>query len=660
MLDVKTLCIEQKLKLLTGANLWQNYDVDGKLYQVRMADGPNGLRKSDFDDANPEDETAFPSLAVAGASWDRDIIREMADAIADEAIEEKIDLVLGPGINIKRSPYCGRNFEYISEDPYFSGEMGKVYIESMQKRGIGTSLKHFAVNNSEWDRCYQSSEVSERAMQEIYLAGFKKAVEAEPWTIMCSYNPVNGVYSAENRKLLKNTLRDKFGYKNVIVSDWGAVKNSYKSLKASLDMRMPYHEDGYNELKSAYDKGLITDSEIDESAERVIALAEKAQNAKKLHEVRYTREERHQKAVEIAQNGMVLLKNEDNILPLKSGKIVVSGAYTKNPPLAGNGAAMVKTAFKQTELSTLLADSLKGAEIEYVDVMNGYRLRAIRMRHLIEKAYGADVTIIAVGNTNVEEGESWDRENIKICPLDEKMILETAQKCDNVVVLLYTGSSIDCSSWIDSVKACLWVGFSGEGVNEAINNILTGKVNPSGKLTETFPIEENVYPESNEGNGFVTKYTDDVFVGYRMYDTYGNGEVCFPFGHGLSYSKFEYSDLEIKKNSETDYELYFKVKNLSDIDGAEVCQVYVKDVVSMVLRPEKELKGFDKVFLKAGEQKTVKITLDSSSFAYWSDPLDSFYVENGDFEILVGASSRDIKLVGKIKINLPDELQVSK
>ncbi|MBR7110423.1 MAG: glycoside hydrolase family 3 protein, partial [Clostridia bacterium] len=504
MLDIKTLTVEQKLKLLTGANLWENYDVDGKLYKVRMGDGPNGLRKSDYDDANPESETAFPTLSVAGSSWDREIIKEMADAIADEAIEEKIDLVLGPGINIKRSPYCGRNFEYLSEDPYFSGEMGKVYIEAMQKRGIGTSLKHFAVNNSEWDRLYQSSEVSERAMQEIYLAGFKKAVEAEPWTIMCSYNPVNGVYAAENRKLLKQTLRDKFGYKNVIVSDWGAVLNSYKSLKAGLDMRMPYHEEAYIQLKSAYEKGLITDEMIDESAQRIIDLAEKAKKAKEIHQVRMTRAERHQKAVKIAENGIVLLKNEGGVLPLTNGRVVIGGAYTKKPPLSGNGAAMVKTDFVQTPLNELLSVQLPDCKVEYVDVVNGMRLRAIRMRHLIEKAYGADVTIVAVGNTNIEEGESWDRENIKICPLDEKMILETAQKCDNVVVLLYTGSSIDCSSWIDNVKACVWVGFSGEGVNEALANILTGKVNPSGKLTETFPIEENVYPASNEGNGFVT------------------------------------------------------------------------------------------------------------------------------------------------------------
>ncbi len=659
MLDIKTLTVEQKLKLLTGANLWENYDVDGKLYKVRMADGPNGLRLSDYDDANPKSETAFPTLSVAGSSWDREIIKEMADAIADEAIEEKVDLVLGPGINIKRSPYCGRNFEYLSEDPYFSGEMGKAYIEAMQERGIGTSLKHFAVNNSEWDRSYQSSEVSERALQEIYLSGFKKAVEAEPWTIMCSYNPVNGVYASENRKLLKDTLRDKFGYENVIVSDWGAVLNSYKSLKAGLDMRMPYHEDAYTQLKSAYEKGLITDEMIDESAQRVIDLAEKAQKAKELHKVKLTRAERHQKAVKIAENGMVLLKNEDGVLPLKSGKVLVSGTYTQTPPISGNGAAMVKTDFVQTPLNELLSAQLPSCKVEYVNVSNGMRLRAIGMRKLLEKAYGTDVTILAVGNTNIEEGESWDRENIKICPLDEKMIIETAQKCDNVVVLLYTGSSIDCSGWIDYVKACVWVGFSGEGVNEAVANILTGKVNPSGKLTETFPIEENVFPSPSEGDGFVTVYNDGVFVGYRMYDTFDD-DVSFPFGHGLSYSEFEYSDLSIEKLSETDYNVEFTVKNVSNVDGAEISQVYVKDVASMVSRPVKELKGFEKTTLKAGEKKRVKIALDSSSFAYWSDPLDEFYVENGDFEVLVGASSRDIKLVGKININLPDETQVSK
>ncbi len=659
MLDVKTLTIDQKLKLLTGANLWENYDVDGKLIKIRMADGPNGLRKSDYDDANTVPATAFPTLSVAGSSWSEEIISKMADAIADEAIEMDVDVVLGPGINIKRSPYCGRNFEYFSEDPYFSGVMGRSYIEAMQKRGVGTSLKHFAVNNSEWDRLWQSSEVTERAMREIYLAGFEESIKGKPWTIMCSYNPVNGVYASENKKLLTNTLRDDFDYDGLVVSDWGAVRNSYKALKAGLDMRMPYHENAYAELKSAYDKGLITEEEIDKGAKRVIELVEKAKEARGNRKVKMTKKERHDVAVEIAQSGMVLLKNEDDVLPLKGGKIMTAGTFIEEPPLTGNGAAAVPTEFKQTPLHELLKSELKGAEIEYVKVYNKLRQRAIAMRDMLEKAYGKDVVILTVGNTNVDEGESWDRENIRICDLDEKMIVETAEKCENVVVLLYTGSAIDCSGWIDHVKACLWVGFAGEGVNEAICNILTGKVNPSGKLTESFPLEENVYPESTDGNGFVTRYNDDIFVGYRLYDSF-DCEVSFPFGHGLSYSGFEYSNIDVKKITETDYDISFDITNVSEVDGAEVAQLYVSDVASMVTRPEKELKGFKKVFIKAGETKRVTISLDRRAFAYWSDALDTFYVENGDFEVLVGGSSRDISLMAKIKIALPDEEQVSK
>ncbi len=654
--DIKNLSLEEKFKLLCSEDIWQTNRLGGKLPSVRVADGPSGLRKVDGWSDNLVMSTATPTLSLLSCSWDRELAALDGATIADDCIENDVDVLLAPGVNIKRTPLCGRNFEYFSEDPYLSGELGKAFVEGVQAKGIGTSVKHFACNNRELDRLHLSSEVDERTLHEIYFPAFKKTVEAQPWTVMCSFNPVNGVLSFENAKLLKKTLREEFGFEGLIISDWETVRNSAKSLKAGLDVRFPYMECSLQELKEGYAKGLITDEEIDFSVNKVLEIIEKAQTAKRV--VTTTKAERHENAVRIAKESMVLLKN-DGILPLKGGSVSVVGNFAERPVIGGGGSALACSAYEQHNLATLLCE--KGLRASYVKefVADPTFYRSVHIRAALDSAYRADYTIVCVGNDEKIEVEDFDRADMRLNRIQEDAILRLAEINPNLIVLLYAGSPVDMSRWIDKVKAVLLVGFAGEGAHEAACDLLCGIGNPCGKLTESYPLSLADTPDQGlVGNGLVNLYREGLLVGYRYYD-YTKKEVLFPFGHGLSYAKFAYSDLKLIKLSETDYEVRYTITNLSDVDGKEISQVYVRDVLASVFRPEKELKGFDKTFLKAGESKQVCVRLDASSFAYYSPPLERFYVENGCFEILVGASSRDIRLVGKLEICLPDEEQVS-
>ncbi|MBQ6922851.1 MAG: glycoside hydrolase family 3 C-terminal domain-containing protein, partial [Clostridia bacterium] len=556
----------------------------------------------------------------------------------------------------------GRNFEYLSEDPLLSGVLAREFIKGVQGNGIGTSLKHFCANNREKGRRVQTSEIDERALNEIYFRPFEIALEAEPWTVMCSYNAVNGVYTSENRKLLKDTLRDKFGFKGLIVSDWGAVHNPYKSLKATIDLIMPYNEKTLDNVKVAFDKGLITMAEIDACVENVLKLVEKATSAKKV--VNYTAEQRHANAVKIAKGGITLLKNENGILPLKDGgKYLVVGELSEKP-VGGLGSAYVKTDYIYKSVTELLVEKLPKSEISYdrgarscADWAEGNRLKLEYTKSVYYEAYGKDAVIVFVSGDT--ESESFDRYHIKLKPEYEEVIRNVSRFNDNVIVVVSSGSAIDMKDWIDDVKAVVYEGFAGEGANEAISSILVGETNPSGKLAETFPLDlDDTFAGEDTGDGFVEWYNDGIFVGYRHFDRYGI-DVLFPFGYGLSYSDFKYDNLEIKKTGDCDFTVSYDITNISEVDGAEVSQVYVKDVFCMVIRPERELKGFEKTFIKAGETKRVSVKLDYRSFAYYNTALEKWHVENGTFEIFVGASSRDIKLKGKIDIELPDEMQQS-
>ncbi len=661
-IQTKDLTLEEKLNLLSGETIWTTNQTNGKLKSIWMSDGPHGLRKlQDTSWGTWEttvEATAMPNLGLVANSWDKEMFYLMGSTIADDCIDNNVDVLLAPGVNIKRTPLCGRNFEYVSEDPFLAGTLAKEYIDGVQDKGIGTSLKHFAINNREYDRLFQSSDLDERTMMEIYFKAFEIALRAKPWTVMCSYNPVNGVYASENKKLLDTYLRKTFGFDGVIVSDWGAVHNRYKSLKATLDIEMPNSTVAFDNLKNAYDKGLITMEEIDASVERILTLIEKTENDKK--KTTTTPTERHENAVKISSESMVLLKNEDNILPIKNGQsVAVAGMFANRPPYGGGGSAIVKTKYKEEPLSKLLKDKLPNSEIKaqtaYEDGVN----KNFKLKEKILNAYGSDVSIVCVGNDSTIEAECFDRTTIKLLPHQINTIKELAKVNENTVVLLYVGSAVDVSDWIDDVKAVVLVGFAGEGVNESVSDILTGKVCPSGKLAETYPLTlEDTYSEDYMGNGGAELYSDGIFVGYRYYDA-SDAQVMFPFGYGLSYANFTYSDLEVVKTGDTDFTVKYKITNNSDIDAKEISQVYVKDVFSMVVRPEKELKGFSKDLIKAGETKTVEVKLDFSSFAYYSTAFDKWHVENGDFEILVGSSSQDILLKAKVNVSLPNETQQS-
>ena len=658
------LTLEEKLRLLSGKDCWRTYGANGKLKEVFMSDGPNGLRMI-ADDGQTKKATAMPNISVIANSWSKKAAHLAGETIADDCIENGADILLAPGVNIKRTPLCGRNFEYFSEDPYLAGTLAKEYIDGVQSKGVGTSLKHYCLNNREYDRLFTSSEIEERAMREIYLTAFEIALKAKPWTVMCSYNRINGIYASENKYLISDVLRGEFGFDGVVVSDWGAVHSQFRRVKAGIDIEMPVTDKSFEDLKISYEKGLITDKEIDACAERVIGLAEKSQKADKTKKIEKTKAERHAAAVEIAKEGIVLLKNDDDILPLKakkSGKILVSGTFANEPAPGGGGSAYVETDFKQEPLEKLIAEKLgKGAVVDFTKDVNytgdGYNFG---LNKAIEAAYSHDTVVVCVGTGRAVETEGKDRTDIKLPFVQEAAILKIANANPNVIVVVYAGSAIDMSAWIDEVKAVVYAGFMGEAANEAVSDILCGKTSPSGKLAETFPVAlENTSVENDVGDGFVDWYQDGIFVGYRFYDTFGK-DVLFPFGHGLSYANFVYSDLKIEKTGECECEVSYTVKNTGKIAAKEISQVYVKDECSFVIRPEKELKGYSKDLIKPNEEKRVTIKLCPRSFAYYSVNLKDWHVENGTFEILVGASSRDIRLSGKIEINLPEETQFTR
>lgn len=653
--DLKNLTPEEKISLLTGDGTWKTASANGKLKQAWLSDGPSGLRM-----LNPKNvsetllATALPTCHVLSYTWDTALCYEYAQTIADEAIINGADVLLGPGVNIKRSPLCGRNFEYISEDPYLAGVMGKTYVEGIQSKGIGASVKHYCVNNREFDRSHQSSDVDERALHEIYLKPFEMTMEAKPWTVMCSYNPINGIYASENKKLLNDVLRGQFGFDGLIMSDWGAVHDPVRAVEATLDLCMPYMSRYEKEIPAAIAEGRLSEKQIDERAQKALDLLNKCEEAAPLKKVTSTKESRHETAVKIAREGMVLLKNE-GALPLKGGqKVFVCGGLSELPFISGGGSGKVETDFVQTPLHTLLGEK-SGATVvyKYRDVWCTFR------REDYQEAYAADVTVLPVGHGTETEGEGFDRSSIRLSAEQEDMILRVAAHANKTVVVIYAGSAVDMSRWIDAVDAVVFAGFAGEGVNEALSDLLCGKANFCGKLTETFPLcLEDTFKGGATGDGEADVYDDGIFVGYRYYDR-EKKEVLFPFGHGLSYAKFEYSNLRIEKKGESDYDVIYDVTNVSDVAGKEISQVYVKDVSAMVHRPEKELKGFSKDLIAPHETKTVRVRLDYSSFAYYNTSLGRWYAENGWFEVYVGGSSRCLPLKGKLLLETDGKTQYS-
>ncbi len=644
---ISDLTLEEKMHLLIGSGIWDMYDANGKIPHVVMNDGPHGLRKPMPDDPKKTIPChAYPNLALLAASWNKDTVKSVASAIADECIEHGTDILLAPGINIKRTPFCGRNFEFFSEDPLLAGELGKAYIEGVQERGVLATVKHFCANNQEAYRSQASNDIDERTLHEIYLRPFEIALEAKPGCVMCSYNGINGIFVSENEYILKTILREKLGFDGMLMSDWFAVTERARALKATLDLQMPEDKYGFDELKQAFDDGYITEAEIDASVERILALVEKCVENRKHAKRMLTDEQRTNVAIDAVTDCVVLMKNEDNILPLKKGSsALVAGHYMDYAPtLGGAGSSEVTPLAWPDPLHRVMRESAYFSEV-------------LECRPSVKIYQPVDVAIVTVGNRKEEEREAWDRTTLRLRPYDEQMIRNVSRAHEKTVVVVYSGSVVDVSPWIDDVDAVVWAGFGGEAVQKGLLKILTGEVSPSGKLPETWAISaDDVIDQGDFGNGLCVHYKEGVLVGYRYYE-HEHKPVRFPFGHGLSYAKFDYSDLKIEKTGATDFAISFKITNTSDIDANEVAQLYVSEIAPHVVRPEKELRAFEKVFLRAGETKTVTLSLDRRAFAYFSMNLHDWYVENDLYRVMVGSSSADIRLKGVLEIELPKYTQ---
>ena len=661
--DIKSLIaqmtLEEKASLCSGLDNWHTKPIERLgIPSIRMSDGPHGLRKEVPNQQTSVPSTCFPTAVTTASSWDRELIKQMGQALAQECQAEEVDIILGPAINIKRSPLCGRNFEYFSEDPYLSSQLATAYIQAVQSMGVGTSLKHYAANNQEYRRFTIDETIDERTLREIYLSNFEGAVkEGKPWTVMCSYNRVNGILASENKYLLTEILKEEWGFEGFVVSDWGAVDERVEGIKAGLDLEMPSsYGIGDQKIIEAVKIGKLDEKELDQTVERLLKIIFKAVDNRK-RGTTYDKQAHHKLARKIAGESMVLLKNQDNILPLKKeGTIAIIGAFAKKPRYQGGGSSHVNP----TKLDNALEEIEKlvqgKAKIIYEE---GYNLDNDEMnQELIDKAKEtakkSNVAIIFAGLPDRYESEGYDRKHMKMPENHNKLIEEVSKVQPNTIVVLSNGAPVEIP-WIDKVKGLLESYLGGQAGGGAVADILFGEVNPSGKLAETFPKKLSHNPSylNFPGEGNKVEYREGVFVGYRYYDK-KEIEPLFPFGYGLSYTTFEYTDISVDKKEITDketIEVKVKVKNTGKVKGKEIVQLYVRDVESKVNRPEKELKGFEKIELAPGEEKTVTFKLDKRSFAYYNTEIRDWYVESGEFEILVGKSSKEIELKETVKVN---------
>ena len=645
------LTLEEKAGLCSGKDFWRTKPVDRLgIPSVMVSDGPSGLRTQVENGVNENDSRAsvsFPSGCATASSFDRDLLNGLGQILGEEANDYNVSTLLGPAINIKRSPLCGRNFEYLSEDPYVSGELGSAYIKGVQSKNVGTSVKHFAANNQETNRFSVSEEVDERTLREIYLTGFETCVKkAAPTTIMCSYNAINGELSSQNKWLLKDVLRDEWGYKGMVVSDWGAVFDRVKGIKADLSLEMPYsggHTD--NDIVQAVKFGELTMEELDEAVSHVLEMVLNYTEHKQSGH--YDMDKDHEQSGLIAQESCVLLKNEkingSPALPLKANedKVLFVGEFAENPRCNGGGSSKIKC-YKMT--GAVAAAREAGIEIDFVKDFSD---------EAVTKAKDAAAVVVFAGLPESFESEGEDRKTLDMPALQNEYIGKLAEVNPRTIVVLHNGSPV-AMPWVDKVAAILECYLGGENVGTAQVNLLFGKANPCGKLAETFPLrlEDTPCYMYYPGNGRKSIYAEGIFVGYRWYDA-RKMPVLFPFGFGLSYTTFEYSDLRVSSKAfkDTDgVEVSVTVKNTGSVEGKEIVQLYVSDKTGVEVRPEKELKGFEKVSLKAGEAKTVTFKLDKRSFAFWNTDIHEWYAPSGTYEIKVGASSRDIRLTTEVDV----------
>lgn len=649
---VSKMTLEEKAAMCSGADFWHTEAVERLGIPASMvSDGPHGLRKQDdkADHLGVNESikaVCFPAGCGTAASFNRELLKEMGEALGNECQAEGVSVILGPAVNIKRSPLCGRNFEYYSEDPCLATEIAGALIHGVQSKNVGTSIKHFLANNQETRRLSSDSRVDERTLHEIYLAAFEGAVTREkPWTVMCSYNRINGTYAAENHKYLTEVLRDQWKFDGYVMSDWGAVNNRVADLKAGLDLEMPA-SGGTNDqlIVRAVQSGALEESVVDTAVERILNIVFRYEEHRDKTAV-FDRDKDHELARKVAQETIVLLKNE-GVLPLEEKKqIAFIGKYVKKPRYQGGGSSHINS-HKVTAAWDVIKDM---PNISYAQgfVDDKDQTDEALLEEAVQTAAKADVAVIFAGLPDSFESEGYDRTHMRMPDCQNELIAKVAAVQPNTIVVLHNGSPVEMP-WADQVKGIVEAYLGGQAVGGAVCDILFGKVNPSGRLPETFPkkLEDNPSYLSYIGEGDMVEYREGIFVGYRYYDK-KKMDVLFPFGYGLSYTAFDYSNLRVdkKKFKDTDtVTVTVDVTNTGKMAGKEVVQLYVADKESTVIRPEKELRDFAKVELMPGETKTVSFTLGKRAFAYYNTTIHDWHVETGEFVIQIGRSSRDIVL----------------
>ena len=653
------MTLEEKCSLLSGADFWHTKAVKRLgIPAMMMSDGPHGLRKQDQtgDHLGINDSikaVCFPTACATAASFDREAVRAIGREIGKACQHEDLGVILGPAVNIKRSPLCGRNFEYFSEDPYLAGEMAVSLIDGVQSQGVGTSIKHFAANSQEHRRMSSDSVIDERTLREIYFPAFEQAVKrAKPWTVMCSYNKLNGTHASQNRELLTGVLREDWGFDGLVMSDWGAVSDRVAGVPAGLDLEMP-SSGGSNDRRvmKAVQEGRLSEEAVDVAAGRVLQMVDRYLTSRR-PDTPWNKEAQHALARQIAAECMVLLKNEDNILPLHEGeKLAVIGRFAAQPRFQGGGSSHINSFRVES-----LMDALEG--MPGITYAQGYDVKdeepdEALIAQAVEAAAHADKAVIVAGLPDSFESEGYDRTHMRMPRCQVELIERVAKVNPNVVVVLYNGSPVEMP-WLPCAKAVLEGYLGGQAVGGATRDVLFGTVNPCGCLPESFPVklEDNPSYLTYGGEGDVAVYSEGVFVGYRYYDR-KKMDVLFPFGHGLSYTTFAYANLRLSADRIRDTDtltVSVDVTNTGKRAGKTVVQLYVGDKECEVFRPVRELKDFAKISLEPGETKTVTFTLSKRAFAYWNVKLHDWFVESGAFTVEIGRSSRDIALSSEVYV----------
>lgn len=655
---VAQMTLEEKAGLCSGLDFWHTKGIERLgVPSVMVSDGPHGLRKQDqaADHLGINDSikaVCFPAGCATASSFNRDLLTQLGETLGEECQAENVSTILGPAMNIKRSPLCGRNFEYYSEDPFVSSEMAGALIHGVQSKNVGTSPKHFMANNQEYHRMTSSSEMDERTMHEIYLASFEGMVRKEkPWTIMNSYNKLNGTYLCENKEMLTDILRGEWGFDGYVMTDWGAMNDRVAALKAGCNLEMPA-SNGITDkdIVTAVQEGLLDVKVLDTSCEELLNIVFRYEENRDKAAV-FERERDHEIARQVEEECIVLLKNDDDILPLSADrKVAFIGKYAEKPRYQGGGSSHINSSRVESALDA--ADFTKNVRKENITYVKGFddtedKVDAVLMAEAVEAAKKADAAIIFAGLPDSFESEGYDRKHLHMPDCQNELIESVAAVQPNTIVVLHNGAPVEMP-WVNRVKAVLETYLGGQAVGGAVMNVLYGNINPSGHLAETFPFRLQDTPCYLNYGGEHDKsvYSEGIFVGYRYYIS-KDMEVLFPFGHGLSYTTFSYRNLTVEKKRFKESEalrVSVDVTNTGFRTGKEVVQLYVAPKGGTVIRPVRELKGFDKIELAPGETKTVQFILDRKAYAYWSTEIHDWHVESGEYEIQIGRNAQDILL----------------